>query len=381
MSARSYKRLLEAVARIRRTELAPETWPEALEAVAECLDARKAVSFRVHTGSGEVRGFRDLNIGEAAVSRFAAYYRRLDPWLQGFSPAWQAGSPFRCTEIISDSALRRTEYYNDFIKPLDIRFALSSIPLRSDGWMDVLTFFRGVSSEDFDDASLEVFQVLLEHIAQALDIQRRIGLLEHRARGLGAALDRISQAVIVLDGAGRIIHANAAAQEVFNAADGLAVTDGRIEAWHAGAADALDRALRHVDEVTTPAAIRQRRVISVPRPSGCRAYVLRISPMARDEEVLDVNDTGNAPRALVLINDPDAGLRVPALRELRDVYQLTPTEAALAAAIAEGRTVSEVAAREGIAVDTARKRLKAVFEKTNTHRQSELIRRLMIDLG
>jgi DNA-binding CsgD family transcriptional regulator len=58
-------------------------------------------------------------------------------------------------------------------------------------------------------------------------------------------------------------------------------------------------------------------------------------------------------------------------------FRLTPSEAKLACIIARGAP-PDIAARElKISRETARNQLKAVFAKTDTHRQSELVALLL----
>ena len=62
---------------------------------------------------------------------------------------------------------------------------------------------------------------------------------------------------------------------------------------------------------------------------------------------------------------------------LAKAFHLTPSEATLACVIARGAPL-QIAARElEIPWETARKRLKSVFAKTYTHRQSELVALLL----
>ena len=54
-------------------------------------------------------------------------------------------------------------------------------------------------------------------------------------------------------------------------------------------------------------------------------------------------------------------------------FTLTPAEARLAQCLLAGMSVKQAAKTLGIGYETARKTLKAVFEKTGTHRQSQLV--------
>jgi DNA-binding CsgD family transcriptional regulator len=58
---------------------------------------------------------------------------------------------------------------------------------------------------------------------------------------------------------------------------------------------------------------------------------------------------------------------------LREVFGLTHMEARVASVISTGASPEQAAGEMGIAVVTARNHLKAVFAKTGTHRQSELV--------
>ncbi len=58
-------------------------------------------------------------------------------------------------------------------------------------------------------------------------------------------------------------------------------------------------------------------------------------------------------------------------------FELTPAECRVAHSISEGRTPNEIAARLGGQHDTVRKQLQAIYQKTATNRQADLIRLLL----
>jgi DNA-binding CsgD family transcriptional regulator len=63
----------------------------------------------------------------------------------------------------------------------------------------------------------------------------------------------------------------------------------------------------------------------------------------------------------------------PDPRLLISLFGLTAAEARLASLVTSGAALDEIAGQLRIARETARSQLKAVFAKTETHRQGELV--------
>jgi DNA-binding CsgD family transcriptional regulator len=82
----------------------------------------------------------------------------------------------------------------------------------------------------------------------------------------------------------------------------------------------------------------------------------------------------------LFITDPERTSN-PTANSLRQSFGLTRTEAAVALGVLSGGGLKAVAARLGIAPTTARTHLTAIFEKTGTRRQADLVRALLQNGG
>jgi len=82
------------------------------------------------------------------------------------------------------------------------------------------------------------------------------------------------------------------------------------------------------------------------------------------------------PAAFVLLTDPDRGLSRPAWM-LWNLYGLTAAEIAMAERLMNGDRPQQAPAALGIEVSTAPFHLGALFRKTDTRRQAELVRLLL----
>ena len=81
-------------------------------------------------------------------------------------------------------------------------------------------------------------------------------------------------------------------------------------------------------------------------------------------------------QAVLFVDGPNQDA-VPAQADLFSrAFQLTPAEARLAVHLASGSSLSDAADVLGVTYSTVRAQLRAIFDKTATHRQTELLRLL-----
>ena len=66
---------------------------------------------------------------------------------------------------------------------------------------------------------------------------------------------------------------------------------------------------------------------------------------------------------------------------MRVVYGLTPAEARLTALLVRGHGLASAAEALGVSRNTAKYHLKTVFGKIGISRQTELVRRVLADVG
>ena len=191
------------------------------------------------------------------------------------------------------------------------------------------------------------------------------------ARETGASainvLNSMHLPAIALDRRGFVVDVNTAAAVVFD--DDVKVKGKRLFVRDLEARTllkaSLDSSTSPVESqslIAEPIIVQRRRKLPV---------ILRIWPFAGA-----AHSPEQEVRALVTLNvlGPKPG---PPAAILAKTFHLTASEAKLACVIARGAPL-QIAARElEIPWETARKRLKSVFAKTYTHRQSELVALLL----
>ena len=183
------------------------------------------------------------------------------------------------------------------------------------------------------------------------------------------ALDCLSSGVILLDGQGRTIFLNRAAERLLRHRDGLAVEHGCLTAASPQERDALRLLVAQAAQTAAGESLRPGGALAISRPSMRRPYSVLVTPLGRRH----TSPHGPEAAVAVFVADPEERCynEIGALVRL---FRLTPAEARLAAGIATGAPLAEVADALGIGRETARTQLRSVFSKTGTTRQAELVR-------
>jgi DNA-binding CsgD family transcriptional regulator len=229
-----------------------------------------------------------------------------------------------------------------------------------------LSVLRSRRRRPFGAEERRLVERLGPHVRCALDLRARaMGLIPPHS--LAAAMDSLATGLLVVEGDARIAFANLEAERILASRDGLVVGPSGLRAVH----PAADRELRRYLADTRTGAPPAADDLVVPRSSGGGGppYLVRALPLPADPFQRE-------KRVALLVLDP--GRRTgPRPADLTAAFGLSPAQARIAARLCQGERLKDAAAGEGIALETARVHLKAAFRKTATHRQPELIGRLL----
>ena len=150
--------------------------------------------------------------------------------------------------------------------------------------------------------------------------------------------------------------------------------DGRLPAVSATGKAALARAIHIAVETGLGTGVHPGQALAIERPSGASPHQVLVTPMHGLPARFDLG--ARRICAAIFVADPQTTPRA-SLDAVRERFGLTPAEAKVLAALVDGSSVREAAARLGVSERTVSTHLGRVFMKTGTHRQSELIRRVL----
>lgn len=351
------------VAGIYAAAVTPQQWESALGDVVRTLDG---------TGGGLV--FTDGSsrwqlaaLPPDAVKSYAEHYWGLDHVLAAVEKG-PVGAVRTGDELIPSKP--QTEFHADWIRPNGLEDGLF-VRLNSGMKTSCLVAATPRRAESFAAPErIKLMSGLVAHLRQALRTQDKLAALDHCSAGLLGAIEAVRHGVIIVESRRGVVHLNTAAEIIVRAGDGIGLRSGRIANTSTQTERRLNGALQAaLDE---DANVQHGRSFICERPSGKRPYVIHVLPLHGSTTGEPLNDA----TALVLIIDPEQeNQAAPAL--LRQLYKLTNTEAEIAVRLTRGDDLKEISDELSVSLTTVRTHLQHLFEKTNTHRQAELVRHLL----
>ena len=192
-------------------------------------------------------------------------------------------------------------------------------------------------------------------------------------------LDLINIGLIVTGATDQLLLANATAEQILKARDGLELTRSGELRTSAGCCPRFLEVLhRIVQEKRDEGARTKPEVLAVRRPSGRHPMTLVVRPVNIQGPSQQLASTG--PAAVVLIMDPELSLP-GAGPEFRELYGLTAAEARLTTLLINGKTPEDCCEEMGVSRLTVYSHLKRLFKKVGVQRQSELVSLLLKSTG
>jgi len=362
--------ILSVIEAIYDAALDETQWTKALAALT-AVTSSQAATFWVLDSSAQPRlpTLITFNFEPVFIAEYLNGMVPLDPTVQ-YLVAHPDEPIVHDGLVITEREKDRHAYYDWHGGHSDTRYRMVGQACPAQKVQAGVALHRTRSVGRFEPADIRQFAVLRGHLARALAIAYRLGTLGTLQQCTTELLDRHAAAIMLLDDRRRVVYLNRHAADVNARGDGVTLLGNRLRLTDTRE-DARLQALIARAISRDRAGAASGGAMRAHRPSGKHPYGIFVTPVSRDYAVL----TSVRPVVCVMIREADRG-RLLTTR-LRAMFDLTDAEARLADRLTAGDDLRAAASTLGITYGTARTRLAEIFQKTNTHRQSELVSLLL----
>jgi DNA-binding CsgD family transcriptional regulator len=327
-----------------------------------CADSRIGLSIRAQGGSSELESLDVLAYNE----RYAAS----DPFR---APALRDTHPriVQDEDLLPNAGLLQTDLYRDILAPRDSRYATLLLLTTQLRRLECISIWRTTDQGPMDEDCQRLLHLLFPHIKRALEIRHLLGITQERLAGAEAMADASATPTLLLTRNGRVLHGNAAAQSLLHQSKALTLHNGTLIPTQARFKEPLRKLFSDAASPISPHWMAMpTHAFSLPRTADLQPLQLLASPLPPAHR-----SSSNADLVL-LITDPEQTANFPDAI-LHSLYNLTPAQTEVTNGLLTGYTLEEIAILRHVSLGTVRQQLKTILHKTNTTRQSDLVRLLM----
>jgi len=339
-------------------------WPSFLEAFTQAVGGCSSILRSADLHNCTANFVASVGYDPAWQSAYCNHFVKVD----SYNPAMNQNTPGKIVlsnQHIDQSELRKSEYYIDYLLPQDKMHAMG-VTLAKDGNQSlVLAAQRGKRAGAFGEEQMRLMNILSPHVTRAVQVYRKLNSIAVEKKWALGALDQLRMGVILTDGLSVPLFVNRAAEQIMATGKGLGLCQGGL-----ALNDPAENALLHklIANAAQGAAIGGDMRISLPdRFDFLHCLATPILP----ELSARLNITLGSGCAAIFLSRPGS-LQLPPKR-LATLYGLSPAESRLAAKLAAFSSLEQAANDLEIAIGTARTQLAAVFAKTGTKGQAELL--------
>ncbi|MES2247263.1 MAG: hypothetical protein V4645_08285 [Pseudomonadota bacterium] len=349
-------------------------WSSTLAHVARYLDLWTIQIMGVDKRQGHL--MFSVHGGRSTPQTALDYFRQynaLDPRV-GMALATPPGQWLHCHEHFDDRYVAHDPFYQDFLIPHGGRYASGTVLIDNDEVVFLLAMMRGHGSHPLHSGEMKVFEQFRFHFAEAM--HNLVHVREAYAE-LGMARELLNQfgyPMLLVDETRGIRHRNSAAAKLLREGRVVAERGGFLAGLGKGENEALTEAIYalQLSETEAPPSLR-RGVVPLKGASG-EPWLAFVSAVRPDQAM---GAFGLGARALVILHGPAQRAQGLDPFILAECFKLTPAESRVAAQLAGGSNIKEIAQRSGKALATVRTQVAQVMLKADVNRQSDLVRVLL----
>jgi DNA-binding CsgD family transcriptional regulator len=308
-------------------------------------------------------------IDPAAQISYGQYFGKIDPFRPRFL-AKEEGELCFGEELCPSSVLHKTELYGDYLSKYDFTLYCAVATIRRAETSEFISIYRGLGSGSPDSETVKTITMILPHIRAALELRSELCGIDTVAKNYAAALDSLNAGVVLLTERRECVFVSRKVEDMCAADDGLYIEGSRLRAHASADHQALSRLIDGAIALAAGKTTLACGTAVIARRNGASLKVSATS-LSPEGPLAQLAASRRAVAAL-FIRDPDHDVAsLP--RILLASYALTAAETRLAIELLEGYSLAQTAERRAVSIETVRAQLKAIFSKTATCRQSELL--------
>ncbi len=369
------------VERIYEAAERPERWRPLYDDLKVAIGARSIHVLGVDKRNGSLSYSDGANLPVEGELAYMHHYRLIDPRTRICDRAGE-GEWLHFPRMLPQETAATHPIYQEFLLPYDRRYNTMCKLVDAPEAMVIFSILSGEAEGPVSERAQVFLDRLLPHLQRACRMGIRNFVYSTQALVGHLLVDRLRQPVVLMTPAGEVMHTNQAAQELLRSTRLVQIADGRLQLPHRQLTALLERCVEieksmkaapagtHPQIAASASQFSSLHILDEKGRESVYAFFALLTPQR------EMGSFGLRPVVMLMFYHPASAPPIDASL-LYAVFGFTPAECRVSSLLAEGLSPKAIAQVQGTQLDTVRKQLRSIYQKTDTNRQAELIRLLL----
>lgn len=282
----------------------------------------------------------------------------------------------QCHKLFGDSTADFVQTHQQMIATFGARYSAGCKLFQDKEILALLIILTSESRQPLTETDFNFINRLTPHIKRVMHLQKHLYRFSMGALVGYSMINKLHQPVILLSLTGAVMHANTAAMRLMEQTEIIKIQNNRFEMpspyleefqQSCQQFELFYRAGNYISDLD-----KNDSCVKIMHSNDETMYVF--SSLILPET--SMKSFGTRPLVMLTFYHPDFAPPVDS-QLLSTALNLTPAECRIALLLLEGFSPKEIASENNVTVDTVKKQLKSIYEKTDTHKQSDLVKLLL----
>src|SRR3989338_750044 len=219
--------VLKLVGMVYDAALDEHKWLTFLEAFTHAVGGCSAMLRSADLQAGKAGFVASVGYDSAWQTAYCNHFVKLDCYnhvMNQYAP----GKIILSDQHMDQTELRKSEYYNDYLRPQDKVHAFGVFLIKEGSRSLVFAAQRDKRAGAFGEEQARLMGILAPHVTRAVQVHRRIGSLTVEKEWALGALDQLRMGVILTNRSGTPLFVNRAAEQMLAPGQGINTHQGRL---------------------------------------------------------------------------------------------------------------------------------------------------------
>lgn len=348
-----------------------ERWRLFLHELARALNAPSSILRVQDLQTKQVGIYITDGIDPHYQQQYRDYFVHIDP-LMSLPDRYPSEAVLQLATCMPAS-YKQSEYYNDYAVPQGMEHVVGCFPVRNNNRVAVLGVQRPHKNGLYNEQEVALMEHLVPHLQRGFQISSLLMACDNKVSATCELLQRLHVGVVLVDAESNVVFTNAQAEALLRQETVLQMSANKLQLKNS----ADNRSLQKLIYDASYSDVCTGGSLSLKQAAMDKTLNVTVVPINRDIKSDFTFGTVQATAAVFIASTEQTRSISEAL--LAQLYGMSPAEARLAAALANGESLEQIAEQFELSKNTLRSQLKACFHKTGTRRQAELVRLILCD--